>query len=333
MEKHKLSDEKKITSVFATTGPSFLHEVYLRYPQGVTVFSPTYFYPMAWKEPDEKLVLATRKQYPKSWAVHHWEGMWKKSPRQIRIHYQDQHHTFQSTFILPRKKEEGWGVIEDSLNKGILFQERVVQKCSEILKVGDNVIEVGAYNGCRTIPFAKMVAHPADPSQSGKVFAFEPDDRSRGLLQESVSNNGLDNVAIYDSFPFSQQIRLYRINKFVPHKPHRVVWRANQATALAICVGYPLDALLVSNVALIYINASGEEYSVLQGAETILDRDRPILVVDIWNDQRRQEYQSPIRQDQVFRYLERLRYTYVQLESSIYLCVPEEVYQQPPLRI
>jgi len=318
IEAHAKSDPRKIGSVFITTGPSFLHEIYLRYPQGITVMPVSAFYPLPWHAPEEEVKLVARRQFPKSWTAHHWEGMWRSAPRQAPVVYQDSHRNLQMSFILPRKKSEGFGIVEQSIARGLVHRQGVVEKWSEILQPGDNVIQVGAYNGYLTIPLAMIVGN-------GQVHAFEPDTRSRDNLAETVRINGLKNVLVYDCMPTSQTIRMYRTNKINPMKPHRIVWRAQQPNAVDICLGTPLDAVLIQHVSLIHIDANGEEYSVLQGAEQIINRDRPILTIDIWPDQRRQEYQSPIRADQVFSYLERLRYNFQVIEGSTYLCTPEEL--------
>jgi FkbM family methyltransferase len=317
---HAKSDPMKIGTVFTTTGPSFLHETYLKYPQGVTVMPASAFYPMPWHAPGETVELALRRTYPKSWTVHHWEGGWRSAPRQVSVqyHYGKQH--LQMTFILPRKRDEGFGVIENHLVRGDVYRHRLLEKWVEVLQSGDNVIQVGAYNGYLTIPLAMIVT-------PGQVHAFEPDTRARQMLAEAVRLNNLKNVLIYDCMPTSHTVRMFRINKFNPIKPHRTIWRAQQPNAIDICMGTPLDAVLIENVALIHIDVNGEEYQVLQGAEQIIARDRPIMTIDIWPSEKRTEFSSPIRDDQVFALLDRLKYNYQVVESSTYLCTPEEIYE------
>jgi FkbM family methyltransferase len=325
LECYKKSDVRKISTVFTTTGPSFLHEVYLKYPQGITVMANSAFYPLPWHKPEDdgEMKLVQRRQYPKSWTAHHWAGVWRSAPRQINVVYQDSHRHFSMYFILPRNKSEGFGIVEQHLAKGLVYRQALIEKWAEFLQPGDNVIQVGAYIGNLTIPLGMLVKNPE--GEGGEVHAFEPDTRTRALLADTVLANRLNNVKIYDCMATSQTIRMYRTNKINTMKPHRLVWRAQQPNAVDICLGTPLDAVLIQAVALIHIDACGEEYSVLQGAEQIIRRDRPILTIDIWPDQRRQEYNSPIRQDQVFGLLQRLKYHYEIIESSTYLCTPEEM--------
>ena len=321
LESHAKSDPRKIGSVFTTTGPSFLHEVYVRYPAGVTVMPVSAFYPMAWHEPQEELTLVTRRQYPKSFTCHHWDGSWRSAPRQVHVEWEDNKHRLKMVFLLPRKKADGYGVIEQSLSHGRIHRETLLERWSQILQEGDNVIQVGAYNGYLTVPLAMMVG------PTGQIYAFEADSRARQILAEVVRLNNLSNVYIYDSVPTGQMIRCYRVNKFNPLKPHRMVWRSNQVSALDIAVGCPLDAILLQNVTLIHIDANGEEIPTLMGADQIIKRDRPFLTMEILSDQKRAEFNSPNRQDQSFTMLTRLHYNFLPIESSTYLATPEELDQ------
>lgn len=320
LEAHAKSDPRKIGSVFVTTGPSFLHEVYLKYPQGVTVMPVSAFYPMPWRAPQSTIELALRRQFPKSWTVHHWEGGWRSAPRQVPVQFNHGDRHLQMVFVLPRRRDEGYGVVEQSLMHGTLHRNRLVEKWMEVLQPGDNVIQVGAYNGYLTLPLALLV-HP------GQVHAFEPDTRARELLVEALHINKIKNVMVYDVMPTSHTVRMFRVSKFNPVKPHRTIWRAQQPNAIDICMGTPLDAVLIQDVSLIHIDANGEEYGVLAGAEQIIQRDRPLLTIDIWNTQKRAEFSSPVRDDQVFGLLDRMKYYYQVVESSTYLCTPEELHE------
>jgi len=322
MESHAKSDAKKISSVFNTTGPSFLHEIFLKKPAGCTAMTPSAFYPLAWRPCPDEFETIHRRQYPKSFCVHLWSSVWRDEPRKVSVSYQHQKTVLSELlFVLPRKKDQGWGVIETTLSRGELYKSRVIDKCIELLEPGDRVIVVGAYLGHLVIPLARLLSE-------GEVHAFEPDSRSRFLLNESVHENQLQNVKIYDVFPCSHTVRLFRVNKFNAAFPHRIIWRPSQPSAIDITMGSPLDALLLEPVNLIYIEANGEEYAVLQGAQCLIERDRPFLIIEIWNMQKRAEFQSPVRDDQVFSFLDRLKYTYQILQGSTYLCMPEEIFAE-----
>ena len=120
LECFEKSNAQKISSVFVTTGPSFLHEVYVKNAQGVTVLPFQAFYPMEWHLPMEKMELVSRKQYPNSWAVHHWAGNWRDNPREFHFPYQDQYRNFDYVLTLNRNKKDGFGIIEQTIVKNLI---------------------------------------------------------------------------------------------------------------------------------------------------------------------------------------------------------------------
>jgi len=313
-----LSDITKIQSVFKTTGPSFLHETYSRNPQGVTVMPASAFYPKQWHEPLAKIELATRKQYPKSWTVHHWAGLWRSSPRQKQLLLETNNNTQTLlTICLPRKKEQGWGKIENTIwIREAWPQQPVLDLWMSLLEPGHTVVHVGAYIGHFTIPLAHLVG------PTGRVYAFEPDARARNLLLDGVRANHMsERVQVYDIMPCQQMTRLYLANKFQPSDPQTMIWRA-QPNGQLNCQGSPLDSLKLDKCDLIHIQAQGEEYSVIQGAANLLKQFKPILTVDIWNDDKRNIHKSPLRMDQTFWLLKSLGYNYSVCHSSVYLCTP-----------
>jgi len=54
------------------------------------------------------------------------------------------------------------------------------------------VLDIGAHAGLTSYHFSKMVG------ESGRVFAFEPDDTSRRFLQENIERHSLKNVVVLD---------------------------------------------------------------------------------------------------------------------------------------
>lgn len=318
MEKYAQSDSVKIGSTFTTTGPSFLHEIYTQHPQGVTVMPVTAFYPMPWHKPEEEITLATRKQYPKAWTVHHWAGVWRSAPRQTKVQWQIGEELKEITFALPRSQKEGWGLIEQSLFQGTFYLPRLLDIWQQMIQPGDTAIVVGAYIGHHTLPLAALVG------PEGHIHAFEPDNRSRELLLESLRMNRIEQqVSVYNQFPYSQVTRVYQVARWNSMKPQHMIWRAQNPNALQYASASPLSALQLNHLNLLHINACGEEYPVLQGAQQLIEQFRPILTIDIWSDTKRQASGTPLRQDQTFYLLRSLGYDYTLLESSTYLCLPQ----------
>jgi FkbM family methyltransferase len=119
---------------------------------------------------------------------------------------------------------------------------------------------------------------------SGRVLAFEPMPVSFTLLASNVRAAGLRNVTLFNvalssapgiagmTVPTYQRARL------------RNYYRAHLAPGgeyPVLCL--PLDAIpLPQPVRLVKIDAEGHDLQVLMGMKGLLQRDKPILVVEGW---------------------------------------------------
>lgn len=305
---------EKISSVFATTGPTFLHEVYRAHPHGVSVMPSSAFYPIPWSMPPETTSLVSRKQYPKSWAAHHWEGVWRGAPRMKQV----EHGGVTYKFAIPKKKSEGFGIVERTVSSGAMWRGRLLETLQGMLEPGDAVVVVGAYTGTIAIPLAKFVG------SEGLVYCFEADARARNTLEENARLNGVSGTIQTDARVVCAQAnaRAYRVSKENPLKPHRVIWRVNQPNAIEAAPATALDALGFDEVALVHVDANGEEYGALQGAAQLLQTARPVLSVEIWADDKRTMFGTQIAQRQTFSLLEQLGYSYAKVDGDVYLCMP-----------
>jgi len=142
----------------------------------------------------------------------------------------------------------------------------------EWLSPGDVAIDVGANVGCFTRRMAEVVG------PRGSVFAFEPMQESFRLLAANVgdcanvmplrlaaSDRGRD---VYMDLPrFQSGLANYYQASISEQGTHRVRT-------------IPLDILDVDRVALIKIDAEGHELSVLQGAQRLIERCHPRLIVE-----------------------------------------------------
>jgi len=70
-------------------------------------------------------------------------------------------------------------------------------------KIGDIVIDAGAYEGGITILLSKLVG------ENGRVIAFEPCKNIIGTLRKNLSINGVENVTIIESGLWNKDTNLY----------------------------------------------------------------------------------------------------------------------------
>lgn len=72
------------------------------------------------------------------------------------------------------------------------WESEVSERIRELCPVGGTVVDVGANIGLHTLTMADSVG------EDGRVLAFEPNPTTFSLLEENVSENGFDNVELFN---------------------------------------------------------------------------------------------------------------------------------------
>ena len=144
-----------------------------------------------------------------------------------------------------------------------------------LLKTGDWALDIGANVGHYCMRMAELVG------PSGRVIAFEPVPETFALLSANArllahANVTLLNVAASD--------RTDRVGMEIPrwsegsnnyYQAH-IVGAATNLTILTLAV----DSLALPTISLVKIDAEGHELSVLQGMRLLIERDRPVLILE-----------------------------------------------------
>lgn len=164
------------------------------------------------------------------------------------------------------------------------FEDAEIQFLCQHAGRGSTVIDIGANIGIFAIPLAAAVG------PSGKVLAVEPVAENVRRLEHNLMVNRISHVHIFhcavgdregevqlavgmdtayatligDLVPGNTSLKTER----VPQKPIDQLWRS---------IGSP-------TVDVVKIDVEGSELSVLKGASELLDRTRPLLMVEVNSD-------------------------------------------------
>lgn len=146
------------------------------------------------------------------------------------------------------------------------------------LRAGDWAIDVGANVGHYTCQMAGCVG------PSGRVMAFEPIPISFALLAANVraaeaANVTLFNVALSSSAGIlSMTVPWYKNSRLNNYYQAHI---SSVGEYRVLCL--PLDMIpILGSVRLVKIDAEGHDFQVLQGMESLLQRNRPLLIVEGW---------------------------------------------------
>jgi FkbM family methyltransferase len=171
-----------------------------------------------------------------------------------------------------------------ALHKTYVFgthEPGVVHGLEELVQPGWTAIDVGANIGYFTLLMANRVG------PQGKVIAFEPLAENFSILQENIKLNSHRNVVAENLALMSRTERI----ELRSATPGAITWVAsarvdqNSAVESQTVEAISLDEYVQKNgipkVDFIEIDVEGAEASVLDGAAGVLDRDKPILLIEL----------------------------------------------------
>ena len=179
-------------------------------------------------------------------------------------------------------------------NYGIKFYNAYVEEDCEVratkfliknLSKGDIFFDIGANQGYYSILSSKLVG------DSGKVVAFEPDPNVFKILQKNKRDNmTILNYAVSDEngpvelYSFSSLstlstlVKTYSAMVAEERKFKPVRFTVKSITLDSFCSNFKLIPTFMK------VDVEGAEFLVLKGAETILKKYDPIIILETWVD-------------------------------------------------
>jgi FkbM family methyltransferase len=161
------------------------------------------------------------------------------------------------------------------------YEPGVVQGLEELIRPGWTAVDVGANIGYFTLLMANRVG------PQGKVIAFEPLAENFRILQENIQLNGHTNVVAENLALMSRTERI----ELRSATPGAITWVAsvridqNSAVESQSVEAVTLDEYVqkkgIAKVDFLKIDVEGAEASVLEGATNVLNRDKPILLIEM----------------------------------------------------
>jgi FkbM family methyltransferase len=192
--------------------------------------------------------------------------------------------SFQNGYLAIKKCRHGYFAyntndrfVGKSLDQYGEWTEQEIKALTPLLRPGDLVIDVGAYIGTHTIPFAKLV------SPGGRVIAIEAQRTAIAFLQTNIALNNLMNVIC--------------INKFITNKEgvikslildQRIEQNFGSLSIKNMKGGEIIKATTIDKInlpknkslKLIKIDVEEQEAKVLAGAKKTIKKYRPFLYVE-----------------------------------------------------
>jgi FkbM family methyltransferase len=185
------------------------------------------------------------------------------------------------------------------------------------LQPGDKTIDVGASFGVYAMTMARLVG------PTGQVWAFEPSSESVALLRQSITANGVANVAV-EECALSSTVGTARfvLNRHTELSMLvRDAGQAGESTVRTLTLDERLQHHAWRDVAYLKLDAEGEEENILKGATIFLEHLSPLIQYEV----KAQSHQH----DTLVRHFAGRRYGAYRLVPGLQILVPFEDGERP----
>jgi len=189
-------------------------------------------------------------------------------------------------------------------NGALKHRSRVLELGMDLISPGTRVLDIGANVGIYSLPWAAV-----NPGVT--VHCFEPNPAVRARLARNVALNRLGSRVRLHSEALSDRTgsaTLYGSDDM--SSLNQGVYSGRQAAPVEVPLAR-LDDVLGGEgppVSLIKIDVQGHELEVLRGAETLVSRHRPALILEHEDDLYRSGAEAEQRKSELAKLLSRLRY-------------------------
>ena len=182
------------------------------------------------------------------------------------------------------------------------------------IKEGMNVIDIGANIGAITLQMAKMI------SKNGKVFSFEPSPYNYKQANKNISLNNFSNIKLVNQGLGNKKETafLYNVNPtnrgMLRLLPENYETKSYEKEEVVIdTLDKSMEKFSIPKPDFIKIDVEGFEYKVLQGAHETLSKYRPILFIELVDNNLREQKSNA---KELIQYLKLLNYKVVNAQLN-----------------
>lgn len=150
-----------------------------------------------------------------------------------------------------------------------------------VLKPGSVCLDVGAQMGYLTLAMATAA------SRQTIVHSFEPEDQNAARFRENIALNDLSNVMLHQTAVSTVDgaLKLYLSNDRNAGTHSTVYIESNVSTEFIEIPSVRLDSFTaqqqLQTVDLIKIDVEGAEVDVIEGARSVLQHHRPVVIMEL----------------------------------------------------
>jgi FkbM family methyltransferase len=176
-------------------------------------------------------------------------------------------------------------IAANRLRRGLIHEEATLKLIEQLYQPKTDIIYAGTYFG-DMLPFYSKLAETAT------VWAFEPVKENFMYASINIKLNNIKNVNLFNcALSTGKTQKCMRIQKdnlklgggsYIINKDENL-----EASEIEIINTKKLDDLipaLQKPIGLIQLDVEGHEYQALKGAEKIIKKFKPIIIIEVWEE-------------------------------------------------
>jgi FkbM family methyltransferase len=163
-----------------------------------------------------------------------------------------------------------------TFESGMLLERMILNISKEYIDPNKNIIDIGANIGNHTVVYSNFT--------NGSVYSFEPQKEIYDILLENIKINKCSNVKAFNFGISDREDKFFMNARYDCPNNFGSFSIQKQTSPTGITVECkPIDSFDIENVGFIKIDVEGHELNVLKGIASLLARDKPTLIIEIWD--------------------------------------------------
>ena len=223
-------------------------------------------------------------------------------------------------------------LIENTLMKGNQWNNEIVLLIGLLIKKYNlkHLVNVGSHIGTVALPISKYIE---------KVTAIEPYPPTYEHFLENIKLNDIKNIVTFNVAVGGEENKVYFLdsnhertknNSGGMHAVTEEDIKKNRLSSTLHTKKYhnnmkKFDDLPIEKFDIMLIDVEGREYETIKGAAKKIIENRPIIIVEIWGNQKRKFENMDTNVEEVAGFIENLGYKKVKKVSDDYIFFPSNL--------
>lgn len=182
---------------------------------------------------------------------------------------------FGKNIIMNYIEEQDKCAVNKAVSKGRIWEPKLIKMYTQHINKDSIVLDIGAHLGTHTIPFSLLSRH---------VYAFEPQKKIHDLLENTIEDNNIDNITLFNNIVADIDGQELDFNNtdtgrasIWSYRPYLNGYTTKEKTIT-------IDSLDLPKVDFMKVDTEKTEWLVLKGAKETIIKYKPIILLETFKN-------------------------------------------------